>query len=707
MCFFSHSDGMTYAYGYNEFHKLSQIKIDGKPMPLVQYSYKNQNGSLKSMRYANAHVVEYTYDRFGRPLRETWKLGTTVTQDTKYTYDGNGNPVSVLDITNQIEYTYVYENGRLLCEMQSEGAYIDSDSFKHPGTLKRRTVYRYNSQGQVVEKTFYDADGSIADKYTYTDDGNATVTFANDAKARSRSDKLGRLDFDEVQTGSGALSRKFAYVEGSVPEEYKNAEKVRSSPTTNLVERISYSDGDKLEYTYDAEERITSVTGKYTSAYEYDCHGQLITETFTSSDGIDIVEVEYDAVGNITEKDGKVYEYDKTWKDQLAKYDGKNIYYDSLGNPTNYLGNILMWTAGRKLQSFGEDISYNYNSLGQRIRKTVGDTVHEYFYEGNRLIKEVRTESDGTKHTLVFLYDASESPIGMQYDGTAYYYKKNLQGDVIALLDAKCNTVAEYIYDAWGALRTIEASAANTTVAEANPIRYRGYYYDSETGFYFLQSRYYDPVVGRFLNCDEPLRLGAANSIPSYNLYIYCSNNPTFERDNAGYFGIIISMAIGAVFGLLVQYIMDVLANLITGVKNIFKPNSSLWTYISAGLSGALAATGIGKMGAVFYSAISSAISSVIDNNGIKVLDFIFSVVIGIVCGLIGGAGANLKRVSGVVSVSKSVLKTAVSPKKIVMYLSKIKSATISTIVNAIRYVISAVANALGGAGRKYLLELA
>ena len=77
---------------------------------------------------------------------------------------------SVLDITNQIEYAYVYENGHLICEMQSEGAYIDDNGFKHSGALKRRTVYRYNTKGEVAEKTFYDADGSIADKYTYTDD---------------------------------------------------------------------------------------------------------------------------------------------------------------------------------------------------------------------------------------------------------------------------------------------------------------------------------------------------------------------------------------------------------------------------------------------------------------------------------------------------------------------------------------------------------
>ena len=555
-------DGMTYHYTYNDFHKLESIGV-GDNVPLVQYSYKSRNGALKTMTYANGHMVDYTYDRFGRPVRETWKnADKEITQDTKYTYDGNGNPVSVLDITNQIEYTYVYENGRLICEMQSEGAYIDANSFKHPGTLKRRTVYRYNSKGEVIEKTFYDADGSITDQYAYTEDGNATVTLPTGAKTRSRSDKLGRQEFDEVQTGSGAFSRTFAYVEGSIPDEYKEEGKVLSSPTTNLVERISYSDGDELEYTYDAEERITSVKGKYRSTYEYDCHGQLTGEIFTDSDGSTATTaVEYDSAGNITVKDGKKYKYehDSDWNDLLTEYDGKKIKYDALGNPTTYLGNTLTWTTGRKLQNFG-DTTYQYNSLGQRICKTVGVTEHAYFYEGTRLIKEVCSEWDGTKHTIVFLYDASESPIGMQYDGTAYYYKKNLQGDVIALLNAAGDTLAEYIYDAWGALRTIRADEDYETVVEANPIRYRGYYYDTDTNLYFLQSRYYDPVVGRFINADDVEYTKLTTDFSVINLYAYCFNDPVNESDQDGalLFTICKKIVLGLIQGLLKQLCIDI-----------------------------------------------------------------------------------------------------------------------------------------------------
>ena len=227
---------------------------------------------------------------------------------------------------------------------------------------------------------------------------------------------------------------------------------------------------------------------------------------------------------------------------------------------------------------------------------------------------------------------------------------------------------------------------------------------------YYLQSRYYDAVVGRFVNGDRVIILGINETVASYNLYTYCENIPTNEKDVEGCFGLLIAMAIGAMFGLFVQYVVDIFSNLITGVKNFFKPCSTIWDYITAGLNGALAATGIGKMAAAFLGGITSAITYVANSGTNKkkfnILVLILSVVIGIVSGLIGGSGANLKKVSGVVKVSKNVLKTAVSPKKIAMYLGKIKSAVISTIISAIRYIVAAVAGALGGAGRKYILGL-
>ncbi len=117
-----------------------------------------------------------------------------------------------------------------------------------------------------------------------------------------------------------------------------------------------------------------------------------------------------------------------------------------------------------------------------------------------------------------------------------------MQGDVIAILDASGSVVARYSYDAWGAIFSV--TDANGTeisdpkhIANCNPFRYRGYMYDQETGLYYLRTRYYDPVVGRFLNADDPSLITATpNALTDKNLYAYCDNNPVMRSDDGGKF---------------------------------------------------------------------------------------------------------------------------------------------------------------------------
>ena len=104
--------------------------------------------------------------------------------------------------------------------------------------------------------------------------------------------------------------------------------------------------------------------------------------------------------------------------------------------------------------------------------------------------------------TIVFLYDEKANRYGFDYNGTKYYYIFNVQGDVIGILNQAGQKIVSYTYDPWGKLLSIEGPQAGT-IGQINPIRYRGYYYDTETGFYYLQSRYYDPTMKRFLSCDS------------------------------------------------------------------------------------------------------------------------------------------------------------------------------------------------------------
>ena len=165
-------------------------------------------------------------------------------------------------------------------------------------------------------------------------------------------------------------------------------------------------------------------------------------------------------------------------------------------------------------------------------------------YYGTQLSTLIRS-GVGYKHSLTFIYDDAGQALGFYYDtnlndsnpGTKYYYVCNAQGDVLQLRDHTNAPVANYYYDSWGKLLGItdangNAITAFNSVAVLNPIRYRGYFYDTETGFYYLNSRYYDPQIGRFINADGYVSTG--QSFVGYNMFAYCNNNPVMLSDPTG-----------------------------------------------------------------------------------------------------------------------------------------------------------------------------
>ena len=170
-------------------------------------------------------------------------------------------------------------------------------------------------------------------------------------------------------------------------------------------------------------------------------------------------------------------------------------------------GMTFTWSNGRKLASAtqnGATTTFTYDGEGIRIRKVSGNTTVDYIVIGGTICGEIRTEN-GTTTKMHYLFDENGTRIGFVVDGEdSYYYRFNLQGDVTGIFNESGTLVAEYTYDAWGNL----IDSDNTAIGLLNPIRYRGYYYDSETGLYYLQTRYYDPVTCRFINADGLLSTG-------------------------------------------------------------------------------------------------------------------------------------------------------------------------------------------------------
>lgn len=217
------------------------------------------------------------------------------------------------------------------------------------------------------------------------------------------------------------------------------------------------------------------------------------------------------------------------------------------------------------------------------------------------------TIGSGSSATIMdFIYDNQGLPFALNYstnNGSSFttYYVLNLQGDVVKLVDGGGTSVASYAYDAWGNILSSSGSKA-----EINPLRYRGYYYDTETGFYYLQSRYYDPVTHRFINADSYSSTG--QGIIGYNMFAYCNNSPVIQADHTGEFGLLtlVSAVVSAAVNVATTYIAakatgqeytltDALVSAAIGAVNAI-PGAG--PFIAGGISGAYSAYTAVKNGA-------------------------------------------------------------------------------------------------------------
>ena len=565
-------DGMKYALAYNEFHNLESIGIEGKSEALIKYAYKNGNGRLKQMTYANGHTMKAVYNSIGQMVAEKWFETEAKAADStatpiahyKYVYDGDGNIVRSIDISGKKEYNYEYEEGRIVrateADIELNGEIVTSK------VIVNTVKYHYDTEGKMTKKVITPASGSAQTIYYETNDDNTTVKFYAGGRyvtSHSKTDSFGRKVFDELQLGTDFVSRQFVYHAGKVTAEHKEKAKVKSSATTQLVSQIILSNGTTLSYGYDAEERITSVVETYTvdetpvtntTIYTYDALGQLLTETVN---GEVVNTMKYDNYGNIVEKNGKAYTYgDAKWKDLLTGFDGKTIEYDAQGNPVKYLGHTLTWEKGRQLKKL-DNIVYTYNAKGIRTSKTVDGVKHSYILDGTKILCET-----WDNHTLIPIHDNENSVCGIIYNDAPYYFIKNLQGDVIAIVNKDAETVARYSYDAWG-VPNITSDSSDCKIATINPFRYRGYFYDEETKLYYLLSRYYNPELGRFINADSIEWLGTNERIIETNIFAYCKNDCVNLSDEVGFGGIDTLLSV-------LNSSIDILAKIIDMIGNSY-----------------------------------------------------------------------------------------------------------------------------------------
>ena len=460
--------------------------------------------------------------------------------------DKTGSVMRHKDFVNNRQYDYDYDTtGRLVRQVKTDISKTDAEN-----KFVSAYEYDYDLNNNITKLASKNGDSSIVHSFTYGKD-NLLTEYSSDvsSKVTYTYDGLNRQTKSSVALKT-PLDMSYTYYDSNRGENFT---------TTKIKEETIGK--DTYKYEYDTNGNITDIYKKVNNdwqrlyLYEYDEFNQLIT----SCDYINQKQYryDYDEAGNILTEtvsrigahgqlyDSRVNTYgydDANWGDKLTSYNGETITYDEIGNPLSYRDGMEMsWLNGRKLttlQSGNDSISYKYDSNGVRTSKTVNGVEYTYEYLNGKLMHETRGEK-----VFDYCYDANGQLYAVSYkansstDAVTYYYAHNWRGDITSIYDGDGNMVAKYEYDDWGNVLTVtDASNSEITnpahIANLNPFRYRSYYYDSESGLYYLMSRYYDPVTHRFVNADGYFQSG--DNILDTNMNAYCRNNPIMNSDPTG-----------------------------------------------------------------------------------------------------------------------------------------------------------------------------
>ena len=519
----SHNN-FSFKFNYNEYNKLLSTYVGDSQ--IVSNTYSPYNGNLLKVSYANGSVISYTYDEYNNVTNIKCNDNTIA----KYTYNKNGQ-ISVCNDSESGETTYYYYD----CNGNLESQFI----LGKDNTLAKSVTTDEN--GNTVEKTEIGNNTRTITSGTDSD-GKSFVDY-NGLKTTEEKDSFGRTTsiLTKGLKDNKDYKVKYTYADGKGTNS-------TSKTVSNLTSSFNDNEIATYSYSYDENGNITQIRlGKdIINKYIYDDKNQLKQEY----DYLHNYYINYslDGNGNIhsvntqaLDRDGlptgsprgNIYYYDdKQWCDKLTGVNGVgNITYDEIGNPLNYRdGMSFTWRNGRWLSTTtlndGTKVTYRYNANGMRTQKKVGSKVTDYYYDSNNNLIAQKTDNA----TLFFYYDTENSPVALSYNGKMFYYVKNLQGDIVKILDEDGNEKASYVYNAWGDI----ISQSDDELASINPLRYRGYVYDEDTTLYYLQTRYYDPTTGRFINADDTAYIGATGTVLSANIFTYCENNPIIKKDING-----------------------------------------------------------------------------------------------------------------------------------------------------------------------------
>lgn len=550
-----YNDSTSFDYGYDGFGRSKFIKLNGKNYATYSYEEVTDGGEKCTVTLDNGEIITSQTDKFGN--------------NTELQYAENGSTVSKTILSNSYD-----DNNRLVC--RTDGLLDEVHSFEYDDR-NRITAEQFLRSGVLIKSDItYDNMDNITKSswqidnegfdYIYEYSKNVepklvSASLPNGTKSCYEYDPLGRKIATVLVNESGnTVMRQNTYY-------LKYGDHATQMPSAERF-GIGGSLDDQIKYKYDKAGNITEIykNGLLTNRYVYDKLNRMVRED-NKALGTTVV-CNYDTNGNILTKTVYAFTYGTLvekmpvsvtpysyratlWRDQMTAYKGEKCEYDAIGYPTKYRNHIATFKYGGRMMSF-DDNTYVYDASGERVSKVANGVETKYLIVAGKVVRSV-TSGNVTD----FFYD-NYGISSIKYNGVSYFMRKNILGDVTHIYDTVGNLRAQYVYDAWGNHKVLDANGLEDTnqssIGNINPIRYRGYFYDVETKLYYLKTRYYDPETGRFISADDTQFL-EPNTVNGLNLYSYCGNNPVMNVDPNGQsitlaiLGIVFGTVMGGVFG--------------------------------------------------------------------------------------------------------------------------------------------------------------
>lgn len=537
------------------------IQNGGYKLTYYNTETENETKQIKSMSLGLRDIISYTYNAKGRVTGVTFIDSNNKRTVTNIEYNNQSKPIQIKE-NGKIKYTFEYEddNIKLKKVLSSDNRIIRYvDDFGSLSSFNNNFFYSIKKEdanpieifdGKAYETKLYDVDYEV-----YGDSTEKSEVLVENNKAigiNSTQDWYGRRSSNIVEAKNNLvkIESQYGYDEKA---DFKTLNQVKTYTNTiygatqtnyNLSQNhsFSYEYDDKgniiKEYDYVSENSM-----ELRCSYAYDSNNRIIRYNDNVSTPKRSYSFEYDSDGNLLSKSTYTYTPLETELGEPISTE----YYNAI--PTSLDDATLTWN-GQQLESYERTdgntnittrVEYSYDENGLMTEKKVYidnvlNETYNYTWTYGKLNNLIYTnEITSTKHTIKYVYDSFNSVQGFIFNHSeTYLYLKNLQGDIVGIVDESGNVVVSYEYDVWGVpqISYNDTEFSSDNIMKILPLTYRGCCYDYDTGLYYVDNRYYNPSIGRFINASGTEDNGLSETISNYSLFTYWENHPLWYVDS-------------------------------------------------------------------------------------------------------------------------------------------------------------------------------